>query len=272
VHIALITVLAAATEEVAKAGKSIGLGVGGGLGAVGAGVGIGIIFGKAIEAITRQPEMRDEITQLQWLGFALTEACFFYGLVAGLLAALFLASTAAHAFDAAAVPAPKRTKLGQYLSSQEAAGFMDRNASKALFLDVRTPAEVMFLGMPAQADANVPYMKEPDFPAWDNAKATFKLETSPDFIPEVRRRLSAKGLGPDDAVVLICRSGDRSAAAANLLAEAGFKNVYSVVDGFEGDLATEGAKAGQRAVNGWKNAGLPWSYKLDKAKMYKIDN
>ena len=73
----------AATEETAKAGKSIGLGVGGGLGAVGAGVGIGIIFGKAIEAITRQPEMRDEITQLQWLGFALTEACFFYGLVAG---------------------------------------------------------------------------------------------------------------------------------------------------------------------------------------------
>jgi F-type H+-transporting ATPase subunit a len=90
VHIALITFLAAATEETAKAGKSIGLGVGGGLGAVGAGVGIGIIFGKAIEAITRQPEMRDEITQLQWLGFALTEACFFYGLVAGLLAAFIV--------------------------------------------------------------------------------------------------------------------------------------------------------------------------------------
>ena len=66
-HIALITVFAA-TEEIAKAGKSIGLGVGGGLGAVGAGVGIGIIFGKVIEAVTRQPEMRDEITQIQWLG------------------------------------------------------------------------------------------------------------------------------------------------------------------------------------------------------------
>ena len=83
-HIALITILAVA-EETVKAGKSIGLGVGGGLGAVGAGVGIGIIFGKAIEATVRQPEMRDEITALQWLGFALTEACFFYGLVAGLL-------------------------------------------------------------------------------------------------------------------------------------------------------------------------------------------
>jgi F-type H+-transporting ATPase subunit c len=69
-----------------KAGKSIALGVGGGLGAVGAGVGIGIIFGKVIESVTRQPEMRDEITSIQWLGFALTEACFFYGLVAGLIA------------------------------------------------------------------------------------------------------------------------------------------------------------------------------------------
>jgi F-type H+-transporting ATPase subunit c len=65
--------------------KGFGIAIGGGLGAVGAGVGIGIIFGKVIEAITRQPEMRDEITSIQWLGFALTEAVFFYGLVAGLL-------------------------------------------------------------------------------------------------------------------------------------------------------------------------------------------
>ena len=69
-----------------KAGRAIALGVGGGLGAVGAGVGIGTIFGKVIESVTRQPEMRDEITSIQWLGFALTEACFFYGLVAGLIA------------------------------------------------------------------------------------------------------------------------------------------------------------------------------------------
>jgi rhodanese-related sulfurtransferase len=188
------------------------------------------------------------------------------------LVVFLMASTAAHAFDAASVPAPKRTKLGQYLSSQEAAKFMDQNGSKALFLDVRTTAEVTFVGMPVQADANVPYMKEPEFPVWDGVKGTFKLEPNPDFIPEVRRRLVAKGLGPNDAVVLICRSGDRSASAANLLTEAGFKNVYSVVDGFEGDLAPEGPKVGQRVVNGWKNAGLPWSYKLDKAKMYKLEN
>jgi rhodanese-related sulfurtransferase len=191
---------------------------------------------------------------------------------AGLLVVLLMASGAAHAFDAAAVPEIKRTKLGMYLSSPEAAKFVDQNPSKALFLDVRTTAEVAFLGMAVQADANVPYMREPDFPVWDNAKATLKLEPNPDFIPEVRRRLAAKRLGPADTIVLICRSGDRSAAAANLLAEAGFKNVYSVVDGFEGDLAKDGPKAGQRAVNGWKNAGLPWSYKLDRTKMYRLED
>ena len=69
-----------------KAGKAIALGVGAGLGTIGPGIGVGYIFGKVIESVTRQPEMRDEITSIQWLGFALTEACFFYGLVAGLIA------------------------------------------------------------------------------------------------------------------------------------------------------------------------------------------
>lgn len=67
-------------------GAGLGIGIGGGLGAVGAGVGIGIIFGKVIESVTRQPEMRGEITSIQWLGFALTEATFFYGLVGGFIA------------------------------------------------------------------------------------------------------------------------------------------------------------------------------------------
>jgi len=75
----------AASSSSSGVGAGLGIGIGGGLGAVGAGIGIGFIVGKVIEAVTRQPEMRDEITSIQWLGFALTEACFFYGLVAGLL-------------------------------------------------------------------------------------------------------------------------------------------------------------------------------------------
>jgi rhodanese-related sulfurtransferase len=185
--------------------------------------------------------------------------------------AIAFTATAASAFDAASVPPQKRTKVERYLSAEEAASFVAKSGPKTLFLDIRTPAEVMFVGMPTVADANVPYMVEPDFPGWDAAKSTLKLESNSDFVSEVRRRLSGKGLDSDSPIVLICRSGDRSAAAANLLAQAGLKNVYSVVDGFEGDLATQGPKAGQRAVNGWKNAGLPWTYTLDRKKMYKID-
>jgi F-type H+-transporting ATPase subunit c len=78
---------AASLSDAGKgAGRAIAIGVGGGLGAVGAGVGIGVIFGKVIESVARQPQLREEITNIQWLGFALTEACFFYGLVSGLIA------------------------------------------------------------------------------------------------------------------------------------------------------------------------------------------
>ena len=69
-----------------KAGKAIALGVGAGLGTVGPGVGVGYIFGKVIESVTRQPEMREEITSIQWLGFALTEAIVFYAFIFGLIA------------------------------------------------------------------------------------------------------------------------------------------------------------------------------------------
>ena len=68
------------------AGKAIALGVGAGLGTIGPGIGVGYIFGKVIESVTRQPEMRDEITSIQWLGFALTEAIVFYAFIFGLIA------------------------------------------------------------------------------------------------------------------------------------------------------------------------------------------
>ena len=76
----------ASNDATAKGLRAIALGVGAGLGTVGPGVGVGFIFGKVIESVTRQPEMRDEITSIQWLGFALTEATFFYGLVGGFIA------------------------------------------------------------------------------------------------------------------------------------------------------------------------------------------
>src|SRR5579875_2885052 len=75
------------TQYGKNAGEAIALGAGAGGGAAGAGAGIGAVFNASIQAKTRQPELRNDINSDQWLGFALTEACFFYGLVGGFIAA-----------------------------------------------------------------------------------------------------------------------------------------------------------------------------------------
>ena len=133
------------------------------------------------------------------------------------------------------------------------------------FLDIRTRAEAMYVGMPEFVDALAPDVEHQDVMTdWDAKRNSYQLEPVQDFVPAVRRRLQKKGLSKTDPVVLICRSGDRSARAADRLAEDGFTNVGSVVDGFEGNMN----KDGRRSVDGWKNAGLPWIYKLDREKMY----
>jgi F-type H+-transporting ATPase subunit c len=62
------------------AAKALALGVATGIGAIGPGIGVGYVFGKTIEAVGRQPELRGQLTGLMWLGFALTEAIVFYAL------------------------------------------------------------------------------------------------------------------------------------------------------------------------------------------------
>jgi F-type H+-transporting ATPase subunit c len=82
----VLAFLIAAVDDGVDAGKAIALALDIGLGALGAGVGIGNIFGSMIQAVARQPELRGELQGIQWLGFALTEAVVFYGLIGGLLA------------------------------------------------------------------------------------------------------------------------------------------------------------------------------------------
>lgn len=187
-------------------------------------------------------------------------------LIAGLI--LIATCTFAWAYDATQVPDIKKTKAGLYLDAKEAYALKQQLGRKAYFVDVRTRGEITYVGMPTIADASIPYVEHPDDAPWDDKNGRFKLDVNSDFGPELARRMTAAGLDKNDTVILICRSGDRSSRAANLLTDLGYTKVYSVVDGFEGDLAKTGPQAGQRAVNGWKNAGLPWSYKLDKSKLY----
>jgi rhodanese-related sulfurtransferase len=166
--------------------------------------------------------------------------------------------------DPAQVPAAKKSVPGLYLVAKDVPAFLAAQP-RVLFLDVRTRAEAMYVGMPAGVDALVPFVEHQELMTdWDAQRNIYKLEPVQEFVTEARRRLAEKGLQKSDVVVLICRSGDRSGRAATRLQQDGFEKVYSVIDGFEGDMSA----AGRRDVNGWKNAGLPWSYKLDKAKMF----
>jgi len=195
-----------------------------------------------------------------------------FGPVLGLIAALAgaplaLAQTAA--VDWEKLPEIKRTKLGLYLTPRQAHEMKTANPGGVALFDVRTRAEAMYVGWPGEADALVPFVEHPEIMSdWDDKRFMYKLEPNQDFLPEIERRLQAKGLGKDATIILICRSGDRSSKAADRLQVAGYSKVYSVAEGFEGDSAKDGAQAGQRVVDGWKNAQLPWTYKLDKAKMY----
>lgn len=184
---------------------------------------------------------------------------------AGLPALTALPANAA--IDPSALPEIKRTRAGLYLEAAAVPAFIagKGGAARVLFLDLRTRAEAMYVGMASGVDALVPFVEHQELMTdWDDQRGMYRLEPLQDFVPEVNRRLKDKGLAKTDAVVLICRSGDRSSRGANRLADDGFTQVWSVVDGFEGDMS----KDGRRSVNGWKNAGLPWSYKLDKARMY----
>ncbi len=169
------------------------------------------------------------------------------------------------AVDKKDIPEYKQTSAGLYITSSEAFDEIQSEGDEILFLDVRTRSEIAVVGMPMVADANVPYMFMSKPMTWNDDWGSFNMTINQNFLSDVKKRLEEKELSQDDRVFLMCRSGGRSASAVDLLTRAGFTNVYSVVDGYEGDKA----KNGKRILNGWKNSDLPWSYALDKNKMYQ---
>jgi rhodanese-related sulfurtransferase len=82
--------------------------------------------------------------------------------------------------------------------------------------------------------------------AWQTGPALIK---NPRFLRELENKLSK-----DAIILLLCRSGKRSAAAAEAATAAGFKHVFNIQEGFEGDLDDKQ----QRVNGGWRQRGLPW--------------
>jgi F-type H+-transporting ATPase subunit c len=66
-------------------GKAIGFGLAVGLAAFGTAIGVGLLFSSMLQSTARQPEAKRELQPLMWIGFALTEAVVFYGLIGAML-------------------------------------------------------------------------------------------------------------------------------------------------------------------------------------------
>ncbi|MDR9425628.1 MAG: rhodanese-like domain-containing protein [Marinobacter sp.] len=138
-----------------------------------------------------------------------------------------------------------------------------------LFIDVRDPVEIMFIGFTDSVDANIPF-KLADRTRWNDKKGVFAMDTNPEFVAEVDEALAAKGLDRDALIVTMCRSGSsRGKPSADYLLEHGFTNVKYVENGFQGGSYKEGRMAGFRVKNGWQNSALPWTFKANPEKIYR---
>ena len=127
----------------------------------------------------------------------------------------------------------------------------------AFILDVRTPQEWTWIGHGGQNKLgegdylegyvlNVPYMVYHE----GHSKGDV-LILNTQFVKDVK-----KLLGKNVAIITLCRSGKRSVNAALALEAAGFTNVYSMLNGFEGEKDDEG----YRTLNGWKLDDLPYTF------------
>ncbi len=110
-------------------------------------------------------------------------------------------------------------------------------AGDALIVDVRTAEERKFVG----------YIPGTAHVAWMTG---ISLTRNPRFVKELESRV-----GRDANILLLCRSGKRSALAAEAAAKAGFQHVFNILEGFEGDLDNQQRRG---EFNGWRHTGLPW--------------
>jgi rhodanese-related sulfurtransferase len=107
----------------------------------------------------------------------------------------------------------------------------------AKMVDVRTDAELQYVG-------SIPGSETIEWNSFPDGKR------NPEFLEQL-----AGAVEKDEPVMFICRSGVRSHHAAVAATQAGWREAYNVLEGFEGDKDPEGHR---NTVGGWKFARLPW--------------
>jgi rhodanese-related sulfurtransferase len=117
-----------------------------------------------------------------------------------------------------------------------------RDNPDAVLVDVRTTAEWAQVGIPDLSEIG----KEVALIEWQQYPTG---SINPEFAAELR------DVVPEGApVLMICRSGVRSIAAAEAATKGGIGPAYNVLEGFEGTAD----RFGRRDESGWRAAGLPW--------------
>lgn len=117
-----------------------------------------------------------------------------------------------------------------------------RENPDAVLVDVRTDAEWKYVGVPETS----PIGRRTVFVEWVRYPNGARNENFVDQLKDA----GVTG-GP---IVFLCRSGQRSIAAAEAATAAGLAPSYNILEGFEGGLDAER----HRGAEGWRAAGLPW--------------
>jgi rhodanese-related sulfurtransferase len=119
-----------------------------------------------------------------------------------------------------------------------------KESPDAVLVDVRTQPEWVFVGVPDLTDIN----KKTVFVPWQVFPA---MQVNAEFVQQVK----ASGAKSDAPVLFLCRSGQRSRAAAIAMTSEGYGRCYNVAGGFEGPHGEDGHRG---TKDGWKVKGLPW--------------
>ena len=125
-----------------------------------------------------------------------------------------------------------------------------RNDADAQLIDVRTPAEWTFAGLPDLGSIN----KSVVFAQWSSWP---EHTIDPRYAEQLDQALTYAGLDKDVNLFFICRVGVRSLVAARAMAARGFTRCHNVTDGFEGPPNAERQRG---IIAGWKASGLPWMH------------
>lgn len=179
------------------------------------------------------------------------------------LSFVLAASSLAFAVDQALYKKAKDHKGGD-VTPLQAVEMIKQDAKNTILVDIRTQYEYQDIGHP-NAAYNIPYK----FYTNKADEKGYKSVVNENFCQDLKARFNPA----TDTLLLLCRSGHRSADAATAAVDCGFEKSYNVMGGFEGDKVKDknSPDFGKRLLNGWRAEKLEWTYDMDKNLMYQPD-